>query len=48
VSGGVNQSMNPLEKHDVHAKGNMDNISKIITIDISKTLGIMENVFISA
>jgi hypothetical protein len=48
VSGDVNQYMNPLENHDVHAKGNMDNIPKIITIDISKILGIMENVFISA
>jgi hypothetical protein len=40
--------MNPLEKHGVYAEGNMANISETILINISKTPGIMENVFISA
>jgi hypothetical protein len=32
----------------VYAKGNMESISTMIPIDISKTPGIMENVFIGA
>jgi hypothetical protein len=48
VSRGVDQSVNPLEKHGVYVEGNMANISKTILINISKTPGIMENVFISA
>jgi hypothetical protein len=48
VSRGVDQSVNPLEKHDVYAEGNMANISETILINISKTPGIVENVFIGA
>jgi hypothetical protein len=40
--------INPLGTHVVSTKGNMETISKMIPIDISRTLGIMENVFIGA
>jgi hypothetical protein len=40
--------INPLAMHGVHAKGNMETISKMIPIDISRTPGIMENVFVRA
>jgi hypothetical protein len=38
--------INPLATHTVYAKGNMETIAKMIPINISRTLGIMENVFI--
>jgi hypothetical protein len=40
--------INPLATHTVYAKGNMETIAKMIPIDISRTPGIMENVFIGA
>jgi hypothetical protein len=40
--------VNPLAMHAVYAKGNMESITKTIPIDISRTPGIMENVFIRA
>jgi hypothetical protein len=46
MSRNVDQSVNPLAKHGVYAKGNMANISETILINISKTPGIVENVFI--
>ena len=38
--------MNHLATHTVYAKGNMETITKMIPIDISKTPSVMENVFI--
>ena len=38
----------PLSTHDVLAEGNMENVSKTIPINISKTPGVMENVLIGA
>jgi hypothetical protein len=38
--------INPLAMHGVYAEGNMESISTMIPIDISKTPGIVENVFI--
>jgi hypothetical protein len=40
--------INPLSMHAIYAKGNMETIPKMIPIDISRTLSIMENVFIGA
>jgi hypothetical protein len=40
--------INPLATHRVYTEGNMESISTMIPIDISKTPGIMENVFIGA
>jgi hypothetical protein len=37
---------NPIPTHNVHAKGNMENISKNIPINVSKNLGVMESVLI--
>jgi hypothetical protein len=38
--------INPLATHEVYDEGNMETIAKTILINISRTLGIMENVFI--
>jgi hypothetical protein len=40
--------INPLATHAVYAKGNMETIAKTIPIDISRTPGVMENVFVGA
>jgi hypothetical protein len=40
--------INPLAMHIVYAEGNMETIAKMIPIDISRTPGIMENVFVRA
>jgi hypothetical protein len=40
--------INPLAIHEVYAKGNMETIAETISINISRTFGIMENVFIGA
>jgi hypothetical protein len=40
--------INPLATHVVYAEGNMETIAKMIPIDISRTPGIMENVFVGA
>jgi hypothetical protein len=40
--------INPLATHVVYAKGNMETITKTIPINISRTLGIVENVFVGA
>jgi hypothetical protein len=40
--------INPLATHVVYTEGNMETIAKMIPIDISKTPGIVENVFIRA
>jgi hypothetical protein len=41
-------SINPLDTHTIYAEGNMETIIETIPIDISRTLGIMENVFVGA
>jgi hypothetical protein len=38
--------INPMATHIVYAEGNMETITKMIPIDISRTPSIMENVFI--
>jgi hypothetical protein len=40
--------INPLATHAVYVEGNMEIIIETISIDISRTLGIVENVFIGA
>jgi len=44
----VDRPLNPLVKQAIYAEGNMDNISKMIPINISRNPYIMENVFIGA
>jgi hypothetical protein len=38
--------INPLAMHDVYAEENMENISQMIPIDISRIPGIVENIFV--
>jgi hypothetical protein len=38
--------INPLATHTVYTKGNMKTIAETIPIDISRTPGIVENVFV--
>jgi hypothetical protein len=38
--------INPLATHTVYVEGNMETIIETIPIDISRALGIMENVFV--
>jgi hypothetical protein len=38
--------INPLATHEIYAEGNMETIAKMMPIDISRTPGIVENVFI--
>jgi hypothetical protein len=40
--------INPLATHGVYAEGNMTTITETIPIDISRTPGVMENVFFGA
>jgi hypothetical protein len=40
--------INPLATHEVYAEGNIATITKTILINISRTPGIMENVFVGA
>jgi hypothetical protein len=40
--------INPLATHVVYAEGNMATIAETIPIDISRTLGVVENVFVRA
>jgi hypothetical protein len=40
--------INPLATHEVYAEGNMETIVETIPINISRTPGIMENVFVGA
>jgi hypothetical protein len=40
--------INPLATHEVYAKGNMETIAETIPINISRTLGVVDNVFIGA
>lgn len=40
--------INPLATHLVYAEGNMATIAETILIDISRTPGVVENVFVEA
>jgi hypothetical protein len=40
--------INPLATHEISAKGNMESITETILINISKTPGVMKNVFVRA
>jgi hypothetical protein len=40
--------INPLATHEVYAKGNMETIAETIPINISRTLGVVDNVFVGA
>jgi hypothetical protein len=44
----VGHTMVPLDKHDIYVEGNMENISPTIAINISRTPGKVENVYIGA
>jgi hypothetical protein len=46
MNGVVTHPFNPLEMHRVYAEGNMENTDETIPIDITKTPGVIENVFI--
>jgi hypothetical protein len=46
MNGDVTCHVNPLAMHKVYAKGKMVSIAEMIPIDISKTHGIIENIFI--
>jgi hypothetical protein len=48
MNGDIPCPINPLATHGVYTKGNMESIVATIPIDISKTLGVVENVFIGA
>jgi hypothetical protein len=48
MSGDRSCPINPLATHAIYAEANMVSIAEKIPIDISKTLGIMENVFFRA
>jgi hypothetical protein len=38
--------INPLATHVAYTEGNMETITEMIPIDISRTPGIMENIFV--
>ena len=40
--------INPLSTHEVYVEGNMVTITETISINISRTHGVVENVFIGA
>jgi hypothetical protein len=40
--------INPLATHEVYAEGNMETIAETIPINISRTPGIIDNVFVGA
>jgi hypothetical protein len=40
--------VNPLAMHTIYVEGNMETIAEMIPIDISRTPGIVENVFVGA
>jgi hypothetical protein len=48
MNGDVHCPINPLATHGVYTKGNMESIATMIPINIFKTLGVMENVFVGA
>ena len=48
MNGDKSCPINPLSMHTVYVKGNMVKIAKIIPIDIYRTPGVVENVFVRA
>jgi hypothetical protein len=46
ITGSVYGVVNPLARHGVYAEGNMANIWKTISINISKNPEVVENIFI--
>jgi hypothetical protein len=48
VNGDAPCPVHPLTTHGIYVEGNMGSIAETIPIDISRTPGIMENVFIRA
>jgi hypothetical protein len=40
--------VNPLTTHGIYVEGNMSSIAETIPIDMSRTLSVMENVFVRA
>jgi hypothetical protein len=48
MTGDKDFPINPLAMHIVYIEGNMENISQTIPIDISRTLGIVDNIFVGA
>jgi hypothetical protein len=46
MTGDRSYPINPLATHEVYAEGNMATIAETISINISRTLDIMENVFV--
>jgi len=48
MNGDVTFPINPLATHKIYVEGNMASIAEMIPIEISKTHGIVENVFVGA
>jgi hypothetical protein len=48
MNGDKDCPINPLAMHTVYTKGNMETIAEMIPIDISRTPGIMDNIFVGA
>jgi hypothetical protein len=48
VNGDSPCPINPLAMHEIYTEGNMESIATMIPIDISKTPGVVENVFVGA
>jgi hypothetical protein len=46
MNGDKSCPINPLATHAVYAEGNMETIAEMIPIDISRTPGVVENIFI--
>jgi hypothetical protein len=48
MTGDKSCPINPLSTHVVYAEGNMETIAEKIPIDISRTSGIVDNIFVGA
>jgi hypothetical protein len=46
MTGDQSCPINLLATHEIYVEGNMETIAEIVPINISRNLGIMENVFI--
>jgi hypothetical protein len=46
MNGDKDCPINPLATHAVYAEGNMETITEMIPIDISRTPGVVENIFV--
>jgi len=46
MSGNDSRTVNPLAKHNIYVEGNMVNISETVSINISRTIDVVENIFI--